>query len=104
MPGRNPLRRTNSDEKKCRAMRFIPAYVNNARIDVFLPCRRARAPEILNTFHALPQYQFALIPGIFPSGALDELIKRRLIAPAGVRQSDFVYSLSRLRALIKSQS
>jgi hypothetical protein len=100
----NPVRRTNSDEKKCHATRFIPACVNNARIDVFLPWWRATAPEMLNAFCALPQYQLAQNPGIFLHGALQELFRCRLTAPTGMRQSDFIYSLLRLRTLIKSRS
>jgi hypothetical protein len=84
--------------------RLFPASANIASIDVFLPWSRASLLQRLNDFRAMPQYRLAQNPGIFPSGAFRRIYRQIFIAMIGMRQSDFIYSLLRLRTHIKSKS
>src|SRR5436190_23466062 len=90
--------------KKRDARAFIPTSANISRIDVFLPWWRANLLPRLNDFRARPQDRFARNPGIFPSDAFRQLCRQLFSAMVGTHQSNFIYSLLRLRARIKSQS
>jgi len=90
--------------KKRDARAFIPASANIARIDVFLPWSRANLLPRLNDFRARPQDRFAQNPGIFPGDVFRRLYRQTFIALTGMCQSDFIYSLLRLRTHINSKS
>jgi hypothetical protein len=104
MPPEISLQQDKSGTKKDHTAAFIPASLNNARIDVFLPCSRATLLGALNDFHAMPQYRLAQNPGIFPDGSFRKLFRAIFSAMIGARQSDFIYSLLRPPTHIKSQS